>query len=152
LRVVPMDQRNHQQAEKATVSMSWKVLLGRCWASGWSRVNRCSLEWAWCLESIQRRTGCLNLFGNGKRPSVPEFGPCRKQENVILSVAEKDDGPAGLDWREAGVYSQASGCQKANSGPLHREAITGIFKPTGQSKWGVRIRSLLSWTALGVAA
>ena len=35
---------------------------------------------------------------------------------MFLNAAEKDDGPTGLDWREAGVYSQASGCQKTNSG------------------------------------
>ena len=25
------------------------------------------------------------------------FGPCRKQENVVLGVAEKDDGPTTTD-------------------------------------------------------
>ena len=61
------------------------------------------------------------------------FGPCRKQENVVLGAAEKDDRPTGLDWREAGVYSQASGCQKADSG------LDGAIRPIafGVARWYV---------------
>src|SRR2546427_11306367 len=73
--MAPMGQRKADRAEKAAASPHWEVLWGRCSAQRLVQRKPLFIGGGGLLKSLQRRSGCLNLIVNEKRPSLDFAAP-----------------------------------------------------------------------------